>query len=497
MARTDVDHTKSLLLSEEVATKVQAMIDNGTIGPGARVPSVREASELFGVSPGTVVKAYRLLQHRGRIQPRPQSGYVVREQPARPIDGPQPTRPRMRAIDVPNRLAERLHEQINAGGMVGLGFALPDPLLMPAEALGRAMHQSMREHPEQCIAYAPPEGTRELRVEIARRMLDAGCAVGPDEIVVTSGATEAMHLALGATTRAGDVVAVESPTYHGILDILCALNLKALPISTCSTDGISVDALETALRGRKVSAVALVANFTNPIGGCLSVEERKRIAALARQHGVTVIEDDVYGDLAYDGRHPPAIRSFDQSGRVIYCSSFSKTLAPGFRVGWCVPGPAYDDVLRLKRKLNVATAVPQQLAIARFLASGKYARHIRKVQRAYMERTGRMIDQVAYSFPQGTRISQPLGGSVVWVELPSHFDAIRLFEDAEAIGVSIAPGPLFAADDTYRNCVRLNCANPWTPAIASAVSRLGVLLQEQADEKLSGRTKARRAKPRL
>jgi DNA-binding transcriptional MocR family regulator len=212
---------------------------------------------------------------------------------------------------------------------------------------------------------------------------------------------------------------------------------------------------------------------------------------------ITVIEDDVYGDLAFDGCHPPAIRSFDDGSGLIYCSSFSKTLAAGFRVGWCIPGAAHGEVVRLKRKLNVGTAVPQQLAIAGYLASGKYSRHIRGVQRAYMERVGRMIDHVSYSFPEGTRISQPLGGSVIWVELPDQFDALRLFEDAESVGISIAPGTLFAVDGAYQNCIRLNCANPWSPEIASAVTWLGILLDEQKEDKSSGRVRARRARSRM
>jgi DNA-binding transcriptional MocR family regulator len=493
MARIPLDRANRTPLSEQIASHVQQLIDNGTMPSGSRLPSVRRASTMFGVSPGTIVDAYRVLQHRGRIQPRPQSGYFVRDHRVRPAEEPRPTRPRLRIHDVPHRLAERLHAHARADNMIALGMAQPDRSLMPVEALTRQLHRSMRDGPARTIDYGPTEGTAELRTEIARRMLDTGCLVRPDEIVITNGATEAMYLALKATTRPGDVVAVDSPTYHGILDILCALDLRALPISTCSIDGISVPDLERALQTRRVAALVLVASFTNPLGGCLSDHGRARVAALARTHHITVIEDDVYGDLAFDGCHPPAIRSFDDTGRVIYCASFTKTLAPGFRVGWCVPGPAGDEVRRLKRKMNVATGVPQQLAIARYLATGGYARHIRKVQRAYMERTGLMIDHVSVSFPEGTRISRPLGGSVIWIELPDRFDALRLFEDAEALGISIAPGPLFTPDDAYRNCVRLNCANPWTTQIASAVSRLGMLLKEQDDDHTTGRKRARRA----
>jgi DNA-binding transcriptional MocR family regulator len=323
-------------------------------------------------------------------------------------------------------------------------------------------------------------------------MVGAGCAIAPEEIVITSGATEAVNLALLAVTKPGDVIAVESPTYHGFLELLGGLGLRVLPIDSCTVDGISVNALERALRARSVTAVLLIASFTNPLGGVLSVEDRKRIVALASEHDVAIIEDDVYADLAFDGSHLPAIKAYDTEGRVLHCSSFSKTLSPGLRVGWCAPGRHFDEVVRAKHRLNVAAPVGPQLAAARYLTGSGYERHLRRLRRAYAEQVEAMAAQVLASFPEGTRVSQPQGGSVLWVEMPDDCDALRLFRDAEAVGIAIAPGPLFDPSGNYRNCIRLNCASPWSPKTAGAVARLGHLLEEQRQQNTGDTTRARR-----
>jgi len=492
MQPTTLHRKNGQSLTEQIVEQIRTLIEKGTLPPGARIPSVREAHEQFGVSPGTVVEAYKLLQHRGWIQSRPQSGYFVRPQLPQSIGTPRPTRPPLKIHEVPCLIAERLHEHSRRDDIIGLGAAVPDRRLMPVESLTRQLTKALRDEDAKAFCYAPSEGVRELRIELARRMIDAGCSVGPDDIVVTSGATEALYLSLKAATKPGDVVAVESPTYHGILDVLCGLGLRALPVSTCSSDGVSVNALERALKARKVTAVALIASYTNPLGGSLPVEDRERIAELARVHDVTVVEDDVYGDLSFDGSRPPVIKSFDSDDRVMYCSSFSKTLAPGFRVGWCLPGRHFEEVLSLKRKLNVSSTNAPQHAIARYLAAGSYQRHLRQLRRAYAEQVSTMIEHVAASFPSGTRISRPLGGSVVWIEMPDGVDALRLFEDAEAVGIGIAPGPLFDPEGGYKSCIRLSCARPWSTAIAQAVARLGLLAAEQLTVDRPSSRRARR-----
>jgi len=488
----EIDRDNDQPLAEQVAAAIEQIIEQGAITPGGQIPSVREAQSRFDVSPGTIVKAYRLLQHRGWIESRPQSGFYVKQRTSLSNKSPHASRPKLKIYELPCRIAELIHEHSTRPDMVGLGAAVPDPSLLPRDLLTRYMGQVMRDQDAHAFCYGTPEGREELRLEIARCMLDVGCVVNPEEIIITAGATEAMNLGLKAVTNPGDVVAVESPTYYGLLDSICSNGLKALPVSSCSEHGISIDALEKALSSRKVAAVALVPSHSNPLGGSLSAEDRKRVATLATQHDVTIIEDDVYGGLSFNGSRERAIQSFDDGGNVIYCSSFSKTLAPGFRVGWCVPGRYYEAIIRQKRKVNVSTAVPQQLAIAKYLAAGHYNKQLRRLRNAYALQVNTMIEHVAASFPEATRISRPDGGSVIWIELDPRCDAIRLFEDTDAEGIGIAPGPLFAADGSYRNCIRLNCARPWSAKISDAVCRVGQLAKAQLVAPSGKKQKARR-----
>lgn len=472
-----MDRDSGTPLFEQVAERVQELIRKGSLAPGERVPSVREARRRFGVSAGTVIEAYKLLEHRGQIRARPQSGFFVRAGPGQAPHQPSVTRPPLRIREVPVTLSARMFERASRPDVVGLGAALPEPAMLPLATLERHLVRAQREG--RAHGYGSPGGTLELRGEIARLMVGAGCAVAPEEVVVTNGATEAIFLSLQAVASRGDVVAIESPTYHGLLDALCGLGLRALPISTCSVDGISVCALERALASRQVRAVLLISSFTNPIGGSLGIEDRRRVAELAREHDVAVIEDDVYGELAFDAERPPAVKSFDTDGRVLYCSSFSKTLSPGLRVGWCVPGRHLQRVLKLKRVTNISTPVGPQLAVARYLEGTGYARHLRRLRRAYAGQVDATIAQVVASFPEGVRVSRPRGGSVVWVEMPEGVDAMRLYEEAEGVGIGISPGPIFDPAGQYGNCIRLNCSHAWTARTADAIATLGRMAQEQ------------------
>lgn len=484
------DHPKPL--SDQIADRYQQLIERGTLASGTRIPSVREASKQFGVSPGTVVEAYRILQQRNLVRSRPQSGYFVSPCDRSTCEPPRRTRPKLRILDVPAELSQRLHDAAGQSGVIGLGANIPNPDLMPMDALAREISKAYRDPGARPFSYGPMEGTHELRAAIARQMVSAGCSVAADEIVITNGATEAINLALLATTKPGDVIAVESPTYHGFLELIGGLGLRILPIDSCTVDGISVSALERALRARSVTAVLLIASFTNPLGGVLSIEDRKRLVELASEHDIVIIEDNVYGDLAFDGSQLPAIKAFDTEGRVVHCSSFSKTLSPGLRLGWCVPGRHHNEVVHAKHRLNVATPVAPQLAVARYLSGSGYERHLRRLRSAYAEQVEAMTAQVLASFPEGTRVSQPQGGSVLWVEMPEGYDALRLFHDAEAVGIAVAPGPLFDPESNYANCIRLNCSHPWSPQIAGAVARLGHLLDEQRQEREGGSAKAKR-----
>jgi DNA-binding transcriptional MocR family regulator len=466
-------------LYEQVADAIQAQIEAGTYRAGDRIPSVRKLREQHGVSLSTVLEACRVLEDRGLVRARPQSGHYVQPRPKPTRTGPDHSRPAAEARHVDASLALRLNLGIGNPQEPTLGAAVQGPELMPIAALNRLLGQALRYQPAACHSYDAPPGSPALRRVVAQRGVDTGCAVGPDEIVITSGAKEAVYLSIRAVTRPGDTVAVESPTYYALLEVVASLGLKVVEIASHPQRGIDLDDLDRALRSQPIAALALVSNFSNPTGACMSDDHKRRLVALLDLHDVPLVEDDVYGDLAFDGRRPHAIKAFDRRGSVLYCSSFSKTLSPGLRVGWAIPGRYQNELELLKLVVNQATAVGPQLAVAGFAESGGFDRHLRRVRRMYQEQMVRTIDAVTRHFPDTTRMTAPRGGHVLWVQLPGGVDSMELYDAAVPHGIRIAPGPMFSASLGYRSFIRLNTGFPWSPATERKIETLGRLVADR------------------
>jgi DNA-binding transcriptional MocR family regulator len=462
-------------LYRRVADRIAGLIGSGTFGPGDRIPSVRRMSRQLTVSQATIVEAYRLLEDRGLVEARPQSGFYVRPSAAptprlrRTASGRSATK-----LDIGD-LTLRYLRECGRADLVPLGAAVPDSSFLPVAKLNRVLARVVRLRAGTSAAYDPLPGHAKLRAQVARRALEAGCVLEPEEIVTTSGAQQALGLCLRAVTRPGDTVAIESPTYYGLLEVLGALHLRALEVATDPHDGICLEALAEALDRQSVAAVALVPSFGNPLGHCMPDDARRRLVELLAARGVPLVEDDVYGELPFEGSRPKACQAFDRQGLVLLCSSFSKTIAPGFRVGWAAPGRFRDAVERLKFATSVAAPTPTQMAVAEFLADGGFDRHVRRMRRTYRDLVCRISCAVAEAFPAGTRISRPAGGHVLWIELPPGTDSVRLHDQALHEGIGVLPGPLFSAAGRYRNFIRLNCAVPWTPPVADAIRTLGRL----------------------
>jgi len=467
--------TKKSKLYEEIAKQVSHLIDRGTFRPGDRIPSVRKLSHQQKISITTVLEAYRLLENRGLIEARPQSGYFVRARfptlPAEPeISKPSqgPTRVSMGEL-VMMVLRDTHHPKL-----LQLGAAIPSPELLPTDKLNRTLSAMGRRHGVRGNSYDVPPGCQELRIQIARRALTAGCALTPDEVVTTSGCQEAIVLALRATCGPGDTVAIESPTFYGALQAMEMLGLRALEIPTHPRDGISLEALSSAIQGRPIRACLLIPNFSNPLGSCMPDRKKRELVELLSAYEIPLIEDDIYGDLSFSPERPKVAKAFDKKGLVLLCSSFSKTLAPGYRVGWVAPGRFKSEVERLKLVSNIGTVLLPQLAIAEFLANGGYDHHLRRIRRIYARQVALMAQAVSKFFPEGTRVTRPSGGFILWVELPEHVDSLELYELAVKSGITFAPGPIFSAEQKYRNFIRLNAAR-WSEKVEDALARLGQL----------------------
>lgn len=479
-----IERSPDKTLYEQVANRICTLILEGTLQPGDRLPSVRKLHQQLSVSISTVLEAYRLLENQGWIAARPQAGYFVQRShlvtPAEP-DTLSSIPP---ALPIHVSLAFRVSAAMRDPKNVPLGAAVPSPDLLPVKTLNRLLGQITREHPSLIHTYSPPQGCPELRHEVARRLMEAGCSITPEDLIITNGTAEALYLSLQAVTTPGDTVAIESPVYYGLLEILESLHLKALEIPTHPKDGMSLEHLEQALENHQIATCVLVSNFSNPIGSCMSNAKKKQLLALFDRYDLPLIEDDIYGDLSCDGVRPQAIKAFDTAGRVLYCASASKVLSPGFRIGWAAPGRYHLQVAQLKMAVNWTTAIAPQLVIAAFLASGSYDRHLRQMRRAFQAQIIRMRQAICDIFPAQTKVTRPSGGFVLWLELPPQFDAMRLYEEALTHHISIAPGNMFSPSGNYRHCLRLNCGIPWSSSIEHAMQTLGHLTQQHLNQRI-------------
>jgi DNA-binding transcriptional MocR family regulator len=460
----------------EVAQFITTLVDNGTLMHGARAPSLRAICRQHRISLSTALQAYRLLEDTGVLQARPQSGYYVARDRASALKVPAISRPPARpaAVAISGVLLELLEHARNPA-LVPLGCAVPSAQLLAAGKLDRFLARAARVKGLDHNVYTEPKGDQGLRREIARRALRWGHALAPEDIVVTCGCTEALMLALSAVARPGDTVAIESPTYFGLLHALENLGLKALELPTEAGTGIDLAALAQTLESRSVAACLLASSFNNPLG-CTMPEERKlAVLDLLARHRVPLIEDDIYGDICFGSERPRPFIALDRNGGTIYCSSFSKTIAPGYRIGWIVAGRRMQAILERKCAVTLCGPALPQVALADFLTSGGYDSHLRRVRRVFQHNIAQMTRSVESAFPQGTKVTRPAGGFVLWLELPRPFNSRELFPLALEEGICFAPGDVFSASSRYRNCLRLSCAHPWDARMEKAVGTLGEL----------------------
>lgn len=461
---------------EELAEEVAAMISTQLLLPGDKLPSVRQQHARRGVSPSTVFQAYYLLEARGMIVSRPRSGYYVAPQRAALAPEPDSSRPldASTTVDVSDLVFEVLGA-VGARDIVPFGSAFPSPHLFPMEKLARAVSASMRRLDPWSTVTDLSLGNAELRRQIALRYQLDGVLVSSDDIVITNGALEALNLCLQAVTRPGDTVLIESPSFYACLQALERLELKAVEIATSPRDGVDLAALEELLQRHQPKACWLMTSFQNPLGSLMPPEKKRALVDLLARHGVPLIEDDVYGELYFGKQRPGLTKSHDSAGLVMHCSSFSKTLAPGFRLGWAVAGRYARQVERLKLTTSLSAPIPLQMALADYLAHGGYDRHLRQLRLTLAAQQHTMLQAIAVHFPPGTRVTRPQGGYFVWVEMPAGIDALALHRSALAAGISIAPGPIFSATRAFRHCIRLNYGHPWSAQLEEAIATLGRL----------------------
>ena len=465
-------------LYHQLAEQIHELILAGTLRAGDRVPSVRRLSNQQRVSVSTVLQAYQRLEDIGVIEARPQSGYYVRRLSAG-VREPEPSRPPKRAITVEvNDLTDAVLAHASNPDVIAFGSACAAPELFQLERVRRVLSSLARRDRGALGRYGLPPGTEKLRRAVARRALDWGCRIDWRNLVTTTGCMEALNLALRAVTRPGDLIALESPTYYGFLQILQSLGLRALEIPTHPRTGISLEALELALAEHPVKAVLMMANVSNPIGATLSDAAKKRLVELLAAKRVPLIEDHIYAELQFDSPAPRPAKAFDRAGNVMLCSSFSKTLSPGLKVGWIEPGRWRDRIRMLKFMSSGGQNELVELTVAEMLESGGYERSLRQLRRRFEAQVDAARGVMAESFPRGTRVTRPSGAYILWAELPKECDSVALFERLLERGITIAPGPMFSASQRYRNCMRLSVGQVWDEKHERALREIGRLASE-------------------
>ncbi len=469
-------------LYEQLAQQLSDRIEGGYYQTGDKLPSIRQMSIAHQVSVSTVQEAYRLLEENRLAEVRPKSGYYVKNRHTVPTL-PNISRPSQKPVEVSKweNILQLLHSH-QTDGNLAFGKGVPDVNVGTLKPLTKLISEISRRSDVIKLAYDSLQGSEALRHQIVRLMVDSGCQLHYDDIVLTTGCQEALSCSMRAITSIGDIIAIESPSHYGFTQAIQALGLKALEIPTHPETGISLDALEMALEQWPIKALQVTPICNNPLGYTMPDNNKKRLVALANQYDIAIIEDDIHGDLTYSYPRPRTIKSFDTEGRVLFCSSFSKSISPAFRTGWCAPGRYLEKVKHMKYVSTAGGSILLPRTIAEFIAQGYYERHIRKMRAQYLNSRDHMLEWTHRYFPEGTRMSYPQGGFLLWVEFPQKIDTVALNNRLAQHHISVAPGVLFTVSKKYQHCIRLNYTHKASEEIRHALEMIGVEAKKMCED---------------
>lgn len=463
----------------EVSDRIEQLISNKALQVGDRLLSVRALSKEQGISLSTAFQAYYHLESKGLIEARPQSGYYVRFSPQHSLHMPHLSKPSEEAVPVSiDDMISSVYRDLRSSRLLHLALGSPSHELLPVAKLNKSVVHSLRTAPDSCLGYEDVQGNVALRQQIARQSFNWGGTLREDDIVITAGCMEALALSLRAVTNPGDAVAIESPTYFGIFQVMESLGLQVVEIPTDPLTGVDLDCLEDAMQRFDIKACLFVCNFNNPMGSCLPEQKKKQLVEMLAPKEIPLIEDDIYGELYFGKTRPRTCKPYDKQGLVIQCGSFSKSLAPGYRVGWSIPGRFKDRVIQLKRMNNVATNTLAQTAIAHFLANGRYELHLRHLRKALHTNCLRYVQAISTYFPEGTRISRPQGGFALWIEMNGDADGYKVHKTALKNNIGIAPGQIFSSKGEFANCFRISFGLPYNERVENGIKTLGEIVRK-------------------
>ncbi|RAJ73675.1 DNA-binding transcriptional MocR family regulator [Chitinophaga dinghuensis] len=463
----------------QVADNIEQLIEKDVLKIGEKLPSVRNLSKQQGISLSTAFQAYYHLESKGLIESRPKSGYYIRFNSRRMPDIPTSCDPVKKATDVTvHEMVDAVFQHMANDDVMKFSVATPPPSLLPAAKMAKAVVQAMRELQDYGIGYEQLQGNVRLRRQLALQSLNWGGAYTENDVITTNGCVDALTLCLTATTQPGDTIAIESPSYYGATLLAEGLGLKVLEIPTHPITGVDLEYLDKAIPRHKIKACLFVPNFNNPIGCCMPDKNKRELVRMVEKYDIALIEDDIYGDLYFGKQRPATCKTFDKKGNVLYCSSVSKSVAPGFRVGWTIPGKYKDKVLQMKRHHAIACPTITHASVAYFLETGRYENHLRNLRKILHTQFLRYSQAIMEYFPESTKIARPQGGCVLWIELDPHINTYELFQQALKHKISFVPGRVFSLRDRYSNCLRISFSVPWSKQVEDSLKLLGKLIRK-------------------
>ena len=463
IAGGQVPDVTSQRLYQKVVAQVERQIAGGLYRAGDRLLSVRQASQSLGVSVTTIYHAYNVLESRGLIRAKPQSGYVVVGKNA---GNGAADRSSTQSGAPPRMDLEGVARQVLGivadGHGAPFGTVYPDARLFPITRLLALMREVSR-HPERRHGKMQDvAGTMDLRREIARRYAVHGCPMALDEITVTAGTMDAVNLALSTIARPGDAIAVEDTSFFPMSFSLQRFGLRPVPVPITVESGLDLAALDRVLASGEVKACLMMTNCHNPLGETMSSEKKRELVRIIEKYQTPLIENDAYGELISPREGSASIKSFDTSGLVLHCSGFSNFLSPELRVGWITAGRFRDRLLSVKFLSNMASQWIAQETVAEFLKQGNFDRHLRSLRSTLQERMAVGVTELTRWHHLFVRRSQPRSGFMIWLELAAGTDSLRIYEASARKGLSFVPGALFSVDRLRANEIALNFSFAWS-----------------------------------
>lgn len=463
---------------QQVAERIERLIEKNVLKVGDKLLSVRALSREQGISLTTAFQAYYTLESKGLIEARPQSGYYVKYSPEHILDLPSTCEPPDDAMPVSvDEMINSVYVDLNNEKLLSFSMGAPSPELLPLARLNKAVMHALRQSKQSCSNYEHVQGNPFLRKQLARQAFNWGGTFSEDDVVVTAGAVEALSLSVKAITKPGDAIAIESPTYFAIFQVMESHGLKVVEIPTDPVSGVDLDYLEQAIPRFNIKACLFVNNFNNPLGSLMPDGNKKRLVDMLAEREIPLIEDDIYGELYFGKVRPRTCKSFDRNGLVIHVTSLSKSLAPGYRIGWVIPGRYKERIIRLKRMHTVSTNTLAQVAIADFLSNGRFELHLRHLRKALYTHALRYMQAISEYFPDDTRITRPQGGFALWVEMNKKSNGYTLHKRALRHRIGIAPGQIFSSQGRFENCFRICYGMPWSEPVEEGLKTLGRLMK--------------------